>query len=110
MGEAAGNATKAAEIAGYKPASARSQGSRLLTKRNIKAAIADREQADPLVSTREERQRFWATTMRNADVPWKDRLKASELAGKAGADFVERHEHTGEDGGPVKVVFEVIRS
>lgn len=45
MGRAAGNATKAAEIAGYKPANARQQASRLLTKANIKAAVEERRHA-----------------------------------------------------------------
>ena len=31
-----------------------------------------------------------------------DRLKASELLGKAQADFVERHELTGQGGGPIQ--------
>jgi phage terminase small subunit len=43
MGAAAGNAAKAAELAGYSPKSARHQASRLLTKRNVQDAIAERQ-------------------------------------------------------------------
>ena len=105
MGSAAGNATDAAKRAGYSAKSARFQGSRLATKRNIQDAIAERQKADPLVADRVERQQFWTAVQRNPDVPWKDRLRASELAGKAGGDFVDLHEITGKDGGPVRVQF-----
>ena len=51
IGEAAGNATKAAELAGYSPKTARQLGSRLLTKVDIRDAVQARqtkraEQAD----------------------------------------------------------------
>lgn len=90
MGKAAGNATKAAILAGYSKATARKQGSRLLTKGNIQAAIAARAKDDPAVSDREERQRFYTSTMRNPKVGWKDRLKAAELLGKTQGDFIKR--------------------
>lgn len=110
MGEAAGNATKAALIAGYSHRSARSMASRLLTKRNnVRAAIAARAKTDALVASRETRQRFWTSVLHGkgkfAKVPWRDRLKASELLGKSQGDFIERHEHTGKDGGPLRVTF-----
>ena len=44
MGEAAGNATKAALVAGYSHKTARQQGCRLLTRANIREAIANRQQ------------------------------------------------------------------
>ena len=96
MGPAAGNATEAAKLAGYSAKTARQIGSRLLTKVDVANALTVRQAGDPAIATREERQRFWASTMRSADVPWKDRLRASELLGKSGGDFVERHEHQGE--------------
>jgi hypothetical protein len=43
-GEAQGNATQAAIIAGYSPKSARSQASELLTKPNIIAAVQERQE------------------------------------------------------------------
>lgn len=96
MGEAAGNATKAARIAKYSAATARAQGSRLLTKVNIQRAIAERTQNDPAVWTRQERQAFWTAIASGSgafhQASLRDRLKASELLGRSQADFVERHE------------------
>ena len=96
MGEAVGNATEAASIAGYK-------GNRrtleAVVRQNlgnprIKEMIEQAQRDDPLIATREERQRFWTRVMNGleGDAKMPDRLKASELLGKASADFVERHE------------------
>jgi phage terminase small subunit len=96
MGAAVGNATKAARLAGYSPKTARKQGSRLLTKGHIRAALAQRTQDDPAVWSREERQHFWTDVARGAPgyatASLRDRLKASELLGKSQADFVDRHQ------------------
>lgn len=95
MGEAAGNAAKAARLAGYSAKTARKQGSRLLTKKDILAAIEQSAANDPAVWTREDRQRFWtavaAGTNGFARTELRDRLKASELLGRSQADFVDRH-------------------
>jgi phage terminase small subunit len=100
MGEAAGNATKAAELAGYSKISARQQGARLCTKAAIRAAIDERTAADPQIADRTARQRLWSDIAFGrgayADAALKDRLKASELLGKSQADFIERHEHSGQ--------------
>jgi phage terminase small subunit len=100
MGAAAGNATKAARLAGYSATTARKQGSRLVTKGHIRAAIRERANDDPAVWTREDRQRFWTSVARGVeggypDALLRDRLKASELLGKSQADFVERVEVEG---------------
>ena len=52
--------------------------------------------------TRKERIQFWSDIMDGADKV-SDKLKASELLGKASADFTEKVEHTGADGGPITV-------
>ena len=91
MGEAKGNATRAAEIAGY--ASPKQQGSRLLTYDDVQAALGKRQKADPLIATREDRQRFWTRVMlgtESDEFDTKDRLKASELLGKSGGDFITK--------------------
>lgn len=97
MGEAAGNATKAAKLAGYSAKTARQQGNRLLTKAYIRAAVETRAEKDPKVATRSERQQFWTKVYLGLDefasVSMSDRLKASELLGKSQADFIDRHEH-----------------
>lgn len=96
MGAAAGNATKAARLAGYAKSTAEKQASRLLGKVGVQQAIAERTQNDPAVWTREERQRFWTAVAsgagRFAKAPLRDRLKASELLGRSQADFIDRHE------------------
>lgn len=103
MGQAEGNATEAARIAGYgAPAQ---QGSRLLRSANVATAIDARRRSDPLIATREERQRFWTEVMKYEDTEghsdMKDRLKASELLGKTQADFIERRELSGPGGAPL---------
>jgi phage terminase small subunit len=99
MGSAAGNAAKAARLAGYSKATADKQASRLLRKVGIQQAIADRAQSDPVVWTREQRQRFWTAVASGAPgyahASIRDRLKASELLGRSQADFVDRVEHSG---------------
>lgn len=95
MGTAAGNATEAARIAGYAgdDAALAVRGSECVRNRKVAAALAERQQGSPAVATREERQAFWASVMRGeTDAPWKERIKASELLGKTGGDFVDRHE------------------
>lgn len=90
----AGNATAAALAAGYSEKTARSQGQRLLTKNDIKDAIKAREtqRLAPTIATRQERQEFWTSVLRNEDEAMKDRLKAAELLGKSEGDFLERVE------------------
>ena len=92
MGDAAGNATQAARLAGYSKKTARKQGSRLLTKGHIRAAIDARAHADPRIATREDLQRFWSAMYRNPAVEDRDRLRASELLGKSQAVFIDRHQ------------------
>lgn len=105
MGAAAGNATEAATRAGYSTHTARQQGSRLLTKAVIRAAVSTRVASDPQIADRTARQRLWSEiafgrgAYREAEL--RDRLKASELLGKSQADFVERHEHAGANGAPL---------
>jgi phage terminase small subunit len=102
MGRAAGNATKAALIAGYSKNCARQQATRTLSKAHIRAAIAERAASDPKIATREERQRFWSDGMRGkiSKFDSKDRLKASELLGKASGDFLDRISNP--DGSPIQ--------
>lgn len=108
MGDAAGNATKAAELAGYSPRSARYQGSKLLaTNRNIQSAIEQRQQdvSTQGIADRAERQRFWTEFMRGVEIHPLARLKASELLGKSNADFVDRVHHSGQVSAPQAVTF-----
>jgi phage terminase small subunit len=91
-----GNAADAARKAGY---SGTDQalgvtGYRLLKNPQIKAAIAGREskKTGGLIATREKRQAFWSAMMEDVEASASDRLRASELLGKAGGDFLTRVE------------------
>lgn len=92
MGEAAGNGTEAARLAGYK-GNSRTLGqvaSENLAKPDIAKAIASEVAADPLVLSREDLQRFWSRAVQGQEDV--DRLKASELLAKSQAMFVHRIE------------------
>ncbi len=105
MGQAAGNATEAARLAGYKgndPTLA-AVGGQNLRKPSVQEAIQSRVVADPRIATRKDRQSLWTALMYDETEETRDRLKASELLAKSQADFVERIEHSGPGGGPVLV-------
>jgi phage terminase small subunit len=100
MGEAKGNATQAAVLAGYAESGAAEQGRRLLRNDDVREAIDSRAEGDPRVMGREELQRFWTSVARGEeeDAKMADRLKASEYLGKTKALFVTKHEHRGVAG------------
>lgn len=89
-----GNATAAALAAGYSPKTAYSQGQRLLKTVEVQEAIKAREaqRLAPTIATRQERQEFWTSVLRNEEEVMKNRLKAAELLGKSEGDFLERVE------------------
>lgn len=93
-----GNATEAALKAGYSPKTAYSQGQRLLKNVEVKAAIAARQApaSSARIATREERQAFWTSVMRDPAEKTQDRLRAAELLGRSECDFAERVEVSGE--------------
>ena len=90
MGQASGNGTKAAILAGYSRTTARKQASRLLTKGNILSAIEERSQRDELTWSREQRQAFWTQIAADEKMAVRDRLKASELLARSQGDFIEK--------------------
>lgn len=103
MGEACGNATAAARIAGYKgnDETLSTVGTENLRKPAVTAAIEERTENDPLVLSREELQRWWTEVTRDAKTTMKDRLRASELLGKSRGEFTDKVEHSGEIGPPI---------
>lgn len=82
------NATQAAIRAGYSPKTAYSQGQRLL--KNVEVQKIMKERHDEAIADKEERLKFWSNVMRDNEQDMKHRLKASELLGKAQADFTEK--------------------
>lgn len=112
MGAAAGNATEAARLAGYSASddnSLASIGNENLRKLAIREAIESRVDADPLVATRFDRQRFWTRVMlgkeldRDEPPQMRDRLKAASDLARAQGDFIDRVEHSGPDGKAIQV-------
>ena len=101
---ASGNATEAARQAGYSRPNV--EGPKNLVKPSVQAALSALTQAktQARIATLEERQSFWTAVLRGDkgyEADMKDRLKASELLGKAHGDFLERREVTGANGAPL---------
>jgi len=78
IGIAAGNGTKAAIHAGYSVRSARSTASRLLTRANIRAALAARirQQEAKDIATADERDAVLTAILRAREVGASDRIRA----------------------------------
>ena len=95
-----GNATEAAIKAGYSKDTAYSIGQENLKKPEIQQAIREREskRLSPAIAKRDRLLEFWTQTMEDTDIYIKERLRASELLGKAQGVFLERveMEHTGQ--------------
>lgn len=68
------------------------EGHRLLANPRIHAMIATRQQADPRIMTREERQALWTTMANDSKRPDHIRLQASLILGKSQGDFIEQSE------------------
>ena len=100
MGAARGNATEAAAIAGYRGNRVTLQaiGKENLGKPLIRQALAERQSSDPLILTREDRQRELSRiAMGSEDEHTSDRLRAIDLLNKMGGDYLERIQHEGGD-------------
>lgn len=114
VGEAAFNATRAAELAEYSGsyATLRSIGSQNLTKPHVRARIQSLMD-DLIMSSQEVAARLGA--MARGERPTRrtkrgddeteifDEQSALELLGKYHSLFIERHEITGSEGGPVEL-------
>jgi phage terminase small subunit len=101
-----GNALQAAKAAGY--AVPIQQSGENMKKPEIQAALEQlrKSTTNDAIATREERQRTWTAFMRDKLLSPVERMKASELLGKAQGDFIERVENnvSGNAGGTWKVV------
>lgn len=99
-----GNGTKAARLAGYKgnDKTLAEVAKENLRKPLIAAAIKKRQDKEcaPLIASRQERQAFWTEVFKRRTVSMANRLRASELLGKSEADFTDKTEVSGPDGGP----------
>lgn len=89
LGECAGNAEQAALKAGYSSKCARQTGYKLLQNVQIQQYIAekrDKISSDNIASIKEI-QEFWTRIMRDEDEILKNRIRVSELLGKAKGMF-----------------------
>lgn len=114
---ACGNATEAARAAGYSARYVRENAPKILQKPTVQAALKALTEkiSNERIADVKERQEFWTAVMRSKDkgfegLEMRDRLKASELLGKAHMDFIDRKELTGANGIPliapdVQVIF-----
>ena len=92
-----GNATEAAIQAGYSKKTARSIGQENLTKPDILKYIKERNKQleSKRIANMKEVKEFWTATLRNTEVEYKDRLKASEFIAKTNGAFLDKVEHSG---------------
>lgn len=91
-----GNAKQSYIDAGYKARDnvAEANASRLLRNAKVVEYIAEQNKAlqSDRIADMEEVKEFWTNTMRNENVEFKDRLKASEFIAKTNAAFIEKKE------------------
>lgn len=89
---ASGNATKAAEAAGYSKRTSRSQGQRLLTNVDIQAYLKEIEQEvlNEKIASIQDVQVFWTDIMTDETQKTTDRLKAAELLVRSKGGFASQ--------------------
>lgn len=89
LGECCGNAEQAAIKAGYSKKSARTGANKLLQNTQIQQYIAQKssEIATNNIASIQEVQEFWTKIMRDEDEAIKNRIRVSELLGKAKGMF-----------------------
>lgn len=97
---ACGNATKAAEAAGYSKQTARSQGQRLLTKVDIQAYLKEIEQEllSEKIASLQDVQIFWTDIMTDASQKTTDQIKAAELLVRSKGGFASQAEEYSQQG------------
>jgi phage terminase small subunit len=99
-----GNAVESAIKAGYSVNYANAQSYKLLD------IVGDyiKEQNKALESNRiadmKEVKEFWTDILRNNDVEFKDRLKASEFIAKTNGAFIDKIEHSGSINNEVEII------
>jgi phage terminase small subunit len=78
------------------PKTVHEKACRMFADSKVRARIDEllAEVHDETVADARERREFWTSIMRDEKADVRDRLKASELSGKADGDFVERREVT----------------
>lgn len=104
-----GNATQAVITAGYSTRAAKQQGSRLLTKVDVAAAIESGRKAfsAPAIADATERRERLSMMFRDKKGHPLARLKAADILNKMDGIYVTKH--VGPDGGPIQADITTIR-
>ena len=112
MGEARGNATQAARMAGYSgnDNTLQTVGNDNLRKPAIAKAIEERRNECPLIASREEILAFYTSVVRDESEATRERIKAADSLTKACGGFVKKVEHSGEIGTGEVIIFEMPKS
>lgn len=106
------NATAAYLRAGYKDTpAARANSARLIANDSISEAIAkaNTKRLERVEWSADDILRDLKKIAESDNEMTKDRLKAYELGGKAAGMFKDKVELTGDEGGPLKVTFNIPR-
>lgn len=105
-GEAAGNATRAAELAGYSGTirTIAVTANENLKKPNIIKAIAEIDKNNPKIKTPDELREWWSKMIDNPEYEPRDRLKAASDLARASSMFSEKRIHEFEND-PLQIVF-----
>lgn len=104
-GEAQGNASTAALLAGYSKKAHGQIGYRLLKKAQIRLAIDQHavKREDEAIADAAERDRILSKIARGSRSNL-ERIKAITELNKCGGRHLLKHEHSGPDGTPIQVV------
>lgn len=112
-----GNSVEAVKKAGYagdSEAAFRAIARANLDNPTIRELIEEKQDFEreileaKIASEREQRRAFWNRVMNGDQFDMKDRIKCSELLGKADGDFVDRSEISGPGGRPIQGQQQVI--
>lgn len=105
-----GNATESYKKAGYiaKGNSAEVNANRLLSNAKVAEYIEERNKAleTNRIANMTEVKEFWTNILRNEEVEFKDRLKASEYIAKTNAAFIEKVESNNKNDSTITIKLE----
>ena len=105
-----GNATESYKRAGYiaKGNAAEVNSNRLLRNDKVKEYIDNRNKdlENVRIASMTEVKEFWTNILRNEEVEFKDRLKASEYIAKTNAAFIEKVESKNKNDSTIRIKLE----
>lgn len=108
-----GDGANAARRAGYASKSAKVTACKLLKKPEVAALIANQEQEKANQRIADAAERRELLTLIARDTGAKNRMsaiKAMDVLNKMDGVYVQKHEHTGEGGGPVELRIRIVKA